>query len=233
MQFLPDRAVSLVSIHAPREGCDAHYGVDVPRGRGVSIHAPREGCDTLGRACIDPRTSFNSRTPGGVRLCPRPLWLSVDLFQFTHPGRGATGMPLMPIILLRFQFTHPGRGATAHVVNSLKRQPVSIHAPREGCDIHRGYCLFPSSEFQFTHPGRGATNRSDKGYPEDHVSIHAPREGCDYAETRDEVMALRFNSRTPGGVRLERVGKPPKARHVSIHAPREGCDCKISLLHLR
>ena len=33
-----------VSIHAPREGCD-HYGVDVPRGRGVSIHAPREGCD--------------------------------------------------------------------------------------------------------------------------------------------------------------------------------------------
>ena len=161
MQFLPDRAVSLVSIHAPREGCDAHYGVDVPRGRGVSIHAPREGCDTLGRACIDPRTSFNSRTPGGVRLCPRPLWLSVDLFQFTHPGRGATGMPLMPIILLRFQFTHPGRGATAHVVNSLKRQPVSIHAPREGCDIHRGYCLFPSSEFQFTHPGRGATNRSD------------------------------------------------------------------------
>ena len=25
MQFLPDRAVSLVSIHAPREGCDNGY----------------------------------------------------------------------------------------------------------------------------------------------------------------------------------------------------------------
>ena len=35
----------VVSIHAPWEGCDAHYGVDVPSGRGVSIHAPWEGCD--------------------------------------------------------------------------------------------------------------------------------------------------------------------------------------------
>ena len=81
-----------VSIHAPREGCDssgstsggitsvfqfthpgrgatAHYGVDVPRGRGVSIHAPREGCDSE-ILILDDQPS---------------------MFQFTHPGRGATG----------------------------------------------------------------------------------------------------------------------------------------------
>ena len=65
-----DSCILRVSIHAPWEGCDArrvrrksfsiafqfthpgkgataHYGVDVPRGRGVSIHAPWEGCDLL------------------------------------------------------------------------------------------------------------------------------------------------------------------------------------------
>ena len=35
-----------------------------------------------------------------------------------------------------FQFTHPGRGAT--VAESVKcfLLRVSIHAPREGCDTH-------------------------------------------------------------------------------------------------
>ena len=35
--------------------------------------------------------SFNSRTPGGVRLVKMLLKVSSRLFQFTHPGRGATG----------------------------------------------------------------------------------------------------------------------------------------------
>ena len=80
----------LVSIHAPREGCDAASMAAIIAlcgfqfthpGRGatnsgcskfelltVSIHAPREGCDS------------------SVTLC-REVQL---LFQFTHPGRGAT-----------------------------------------------------------------------------------------------------------------------------------------------
>ena len=33
-----------------------------------------------------------------------------------------------------FQFTHPGRGATLHFLNWLTIEVVSIHAPREGCD---------------------------------------------------------------------------------------------------
>ena len=84
------KEASEVSIHAPREGCD-----EFPRrgegGKHVSIHAPREGCDfaPLGRGSRSP--SFNSRTPGGVRLeIHRYLDFSVFGFQFTHPGRGAT-----------------------------------------------------------------------------------------------------------------------------------------------
>ena len=80
-----------------------------------------------------------------------------EMFQFTHPGRGATltdpslspaekgfnsrtpgGVRLIAggvkLADVTFQFTHPGRGAT------------SVIAQNKYID-----------EFQFTHPGRGAT----------------------------------------------------------------------------
>ena len=34
----------LISIHAPREGCDS-ADLDIAHEAGISIHAPREGCD--------------------------------------------------------------------------------------------------------------------------------------------------------------------------------------------
>ena len=34
----------MISIHAPREGCDVIGDVSL-RGAEISIHAPREGCD--------------------------------------------------------------------------------------------------------------------------------------------------------------------------------------------
>ena len=35
----------------------------------ISIHAPRVGCDTLKYPTKNTRLDFNPRTPGGVRLC--------------------------------------------------------------------------------------------------------------------------------------------------------------------
>ena len=55
-----------------------------------------------------------------------------------------------------FQSTHPVRGATVAEANLVVSLPISIHAPRAGCD----YCCFPSS---LVHK----------------ISIHAPRAGCD------------------------------------------------------
>ena len=58
----------IVSIHAPREGCDCWRSRAADALYVVSIHAPREGCDLS-------------------------LLLEGELtsgFQFTHPGRGAT-----------------------------------------------------------------------------------------------------------------------------------------------
>ena len=78
---------------------------------------------------------------------------------------------------------------------------ISIHAPREGCDM--GYECFEHVRvgFQSTHPVRGATHDRDAGARVGGISIHAPREGCDIREH---------------GI-LQLMG-------ISIHAPREGCD---------
>ena len=57
----------------------------------VSIHAPREGCDGYEKSVV----------------------ILVHSFQFTHPGRGATGKDAID--------------------GSFSM--VSIHAPREGCDL--------------------------------------------------------------------------------------------------
>ena len=110
----------------------------------------------------------------------------------------------------KFQFTHPGRGATATSWRSQWATPVSIHAPREGCDElwREGRIIW--IEFQFTHPGRGATSSI--------ISI--------------VMSVIGFNSRTPGGVRLQPLSLSALYVCVSIHAPREGCDAISPLVRV-
>ena len=125
-----------VSIHAPREGCDLVVLIIAQMGdRCVSIHAPREGCDEPLDGVFIVLHSFNSRTPGGVRPGLKAFCEEHSLFQFTHPGRGAT---------------------TQEVLRN-EREMVSIHAPREGCDLIKSIRFTSADLFQFTHPGRGAT----------------------------------------------------------------------------
>ena len=79
----------------------------------------------------------------------------------------------------QFQFTHPGRGATRLLPQGSLATPVSIHAPREGCDFVFNNAKVFLGVFQFTHPGRGATKTYSLEY----------------------LIQCSFNSRTPGGVR--------------------------------
>ena len=188
-------------------------------------HPGRGATRTLsGRLKEEP--SFNSRTPGGVRLRSLRTSAMVWMFQFTHPGRGATRLQLpLQANQRQFQFTHPGRGATWTRGFIILTTIVSIHAPREGCDTLRGYCPPVSRMFQFTHPGRGATSRSTVGATRRRrVSIHAPREGCDCRGVALPPIRACFNSRTPGGVRPIFPFISITDARVSIHAPREGCD---------
>ena len=67
-----------------------------------------------------------------------------------------------------FQFTHPVRGATAIAEEVRALKAVSIHAPREGCDLEELTDQRSSAWFQFTHPVRGATvlsSRAKRGLP--------------------------------------------------------------------
>ena len=56
-----------------------------------------------------------------------------------------------------FQFTHPVRGATDDPKLTEAEWIVSIHAPREGCDLRQTFTSLSEEMFQFTHPVRGAT----------------------------------------------------------------------------
>ena len=147
-----------VSIHAPREGCDYRGTPARASSFGVSIHAPREGCDGTASIRMIGKRSFNSRTPGGVRRSNRGLLTYTRQFQFTHPGRGATSLPLAcPPAGQGFNSRTPGGVRPHYGVDVPRGRGVSIHAPREGCDSNRRI-------------GSGDLST---------VSIHAPREGCD------------------------------------------------------
>ena len=58
-----------------------------------------------------------------------------------------------------FQFTHPGKGATVGTQQGKDINYVSIHAPWEGCDSMVCTLIILLRMFQFTHPGKGATKR--------------------------------------------------------------------------
>ena len=147
----------LVSIHAPREGCDCEVFKVAVRHVSVSIHAPREGCDG---------TMFDVTTP-------------IAEFQFTHPGRGATAFVMQLHCKVVVSIHAPREGCDARALQVAQSTIVSIHAPREGCDTpRRSHCDQPQT-FQFTHPGRGATYHLPIKATRLLVSIHAPREGCD------------------------------------------------------
>ena len=238
-----------ISIHAPREGCDYWDALALLDGA-ISIHAPREGCDgsSPGRATAPPTISIHAPREG----CDtgRPMaGASSRLFQSTHPARGATLTAAATSSTgSSFQSTHPARGATTQYpkiarrkfyfnprtprgvrlligVYSLGLRSISIHAPREGCDVSWYTTNSLKHQFQSTHPARGAT-LSSPHRPFSHrdfnprtprgvrpvcrsiwevgkkISIHAPREGCDPCPTVPFMRRSYFNPRTPRGVRL-------------------------------
>ena len=129
----------------------------------VSIHAPWEGCDSCSDSFAYFIFSFNSRTLGRVRQYSAEGMNRFNLFQFTHPGKGATSSRETHATDTRFQFTHPGKGATTTGAIAPEGGRVSIHAPWEGCDI------------RFTSPSWVATrfNSRTLGRVRQH-SYHSP-----------------------------------------------------------
>ena len=122
-----------------------------------------------------------------------------------------------------FQSTHPVRGATRRQGQHEGTAAISIHAPREGCDLFDAAEDAGSSPFQSTHPVRGATRyRYTPDFSGVFQSTHPVRGATCYNTFRGGEKI--FQSTHP--VRGATVAFDSWCRYVliSIHAPREGCD---------
>ena len=125
---------------------------------------------------------FYPRTPGGVRRLPPPLPSTRKRnFYPRTPGGVRLFVP---------DFGLPVLG------------PISIHAPRAGCDHHRGRGPAVAVHFYPRTPG-----------------------GVRLRVVGRKPGRVYFYPRTPGGVRPKVCCASFANRLISIHAPRAGCDC--------
>ncbi len=125
--------------------------------------------------------SFNSRTPGGVRLSTTSS-ISVPRYVSIHAPREGCDRN-RPIV-----------GGWEKCFNS--RTPGGVRPSRSAPASMR-------SLFQFTHPGRGAT-RVGASYHHwlRRFNSRTPGGVRLNLNRRHLLNSIRFNSRTPGGVRL-------------------------------
>ena len=147
----------------------------------ISIHAPREGGDGTLVLGLILRRYFNPRPPRGGRHGIAPSAAAGELFQSTPPARGATKFHAGTSSKRKFQSTPPARGATfTKSRNCVLMSLISIHAPREGGDVHKIPELrVDVLNFNPRPPAKGATDREASAHYFVDISIHAPREGGD------------------------------------------------------
>ena len=147
----------------------------------ISIHAPHAERDLL------------------------PLVLLVVNFISIHaPLAGCDEGHLDPAQLEEiFQSTHPSRGATADKVTERLRHEISIHAPHAGRDVILNPIPQEVALFQSTRPVRGATRSKIVMILSGNISIHAPHAGrdCCCCCCSCRTLSLNFNPRAPCGAR--------------------------------
>ena len=216
----------LISIHAPRVGCDGVSQRPGRQDRQISIHAPRVGCDSLIRLFRHAGQKFQSTHPVWGATSGMGSRTQAEEFQSTHPVWGATvtlaiDSPRESI----FQSTHPVWGATSAAYGHGKGSVISIHAPRVGCDFLSTSAEPLALEFQSTHPVWGATSRRASRSDDTPIfqSTH-PVWGATVKRFSIHSRNHNFNPRTPCGVRLCSTSRTTMATPISIHAPRVGCD---------
>ena len=167
-----------ISIHAPLAGCDLVY---YPQNRVIKHFNPRTPCGVRRTCRRGParRPYFNPRTPCGVRLGYKIYFDISQIFQSTHPLRGATlTSAAISRSCRRFQSTHPLRGATESRRSPAETGLISIHAPLAGCD--RRTCHADVTDQISIHaPLAGCDQPGWQDQEAGWISIHAPLAGCD------------------------------------------------------
>ena len=146
----------------------------------ISIHAPREGCDGFGTGDVSGWRYFNPRTPRGVRLDALRGLLGSHLISIHAPREGCDEFLPYPFDSRGAISIHaPREGCDRRITERDTEEAISIHAPREGCDSPSWLAPPYRIQFQSTHPARGATAALVFVDCPPDISIHAPREGCD------------------------------------------------------
>ena len=212
----------------------------------ISIHAPREGCDRdYPWFKVWVFRDFNPRTPRGVRPLASRLDSAGCVISIHAPREGCDAKDYQGMVeLMEFQSTHPARGATstihstaAMIANFNPRTPrgvrpdakcfmgsalmISIHAPREGCDPSQRTARLYAGYFNPRTP-RGVRRMAAqilRGFSI--ISIHTPREGCDELIQTFGDLDEDFNPHTPRGVRrLAEEEHKTSAEFQSTHPAR-------------
>ena len=126
--------VKHISIHAPREGRDAHRIAVQEQYAPFQSTRPARGA-TTGVFAYMAVTGFQSTRPARGATTTRSSLFAVYEFQSTRPARGATvTTDVNATYICIFQSTRPARGATASLRPAVVPHEISIHAPREGRD---------------------------------------------------------------------------------------------------
>ena len=172
----------------------------------ISIHAPREGGDPLGRYTTStPQRNFNPRPPRGGRRWTETGGCTISGFQSTPPARGATGLDICALhaalisihapreggdftaLSTNFVFLHfnprPPRGGR-RPTRSARSRFLPHFNPRPPRGGRRLRCLrdkLCKPLFQSTPPARGATSWRTIGNGElSHFNPRPPRGGRPY-----------------------------------------------------
>ena len=195
---------TIISIHAPRVGCDTVTLGSQLLFLGISIHAPRVGCDAPLYSTKGAEThDFNPRTPCGVRRFRQGVRrLLICYFNPRTPCGVRPGRPEHGAGFWKISIHAPRVGCDSRWSAAEGDRRISIHAPRVGCDTSvaaeirsstdfnpRTPCgvrlggvpiSHPFDQFQSTHPVWGATLTAPITVQlTPTISIHAPRVGCD------------------------------------------------------
>ena len=148
----------LISIHAPRVGCDQGLAAVSVLGL-ISIHAPRVGCDLEISSCSTSPWRFQSTHPvwGATRI--RLSSGLDDVISIHAPRVGCDAAMCIYSLIPSIDFNPRTPCGVRHpdFVEPGATGRISIHAPRVGCDTGFPACVGKTGEFQSTHPVWGAT----------------------------------------------------------------------------
>ena len=215
----------------------------------ISIHAPREGSDRRPQPTLKPPCNFYPRSPRGERRTTKPRKEAPhDFYPRSPRGERLVGPYVLWHDCIIISIHAPREGSDGRFAGWLA-SPWHFYprSPRGERQAHRGiprydllhfYPRSPRGErrstlqrtsaswtFLSTLPARGATPPPSAAMPAAFISIHAPREGSDGGHLFPGNCLILFLSTLPArGATVDGDELALVQDVISIHAPREGSD---------